>query len=148
MKSQNLMKTLMVVGLAGVALAAGAAKADGKMFEPSFKRGPAIEQVRYDRDTDRYGRPGRYASQAELKSEVAQRLDRQMDRILDGLENGRLTNREAVSLLQEQRQLERLEKRYLADDFLSLNEFRELDQRLDVASQRIFAEKRDRQFDR
>ena len=147
MNAHTTMKSVLVMGLAVMALGTGIAKADDKLIEPAFKRGPVFNDSRFDQDFHR-DRDSRYLNQRDMQEEIDQRQDRQMDRILQGLGSGQLTNREAVALLQEQRDLSRIEKRYLADNFLTTFEYRDLDQRLDVASRHILDEKNDRQRDR
>jgi hypothetical protein len=60
------------------------------------------------------------------------------------MEKGQLTMREAVDLLREHQEINALERRYSADGRLGPRELADLDRRLDVASQNIRFEKRDR----
>jgi hypothetical protein len=87
------------------------------------------------------GRP-HHGMQVRLER-INQRQDRQMQRILDGMENGRLTLREAVLLLREHQDIAYMERQYLADGRLDPFEFQTLDMRLDTASQNIRWEKQD-----
>lgn len=70
-------------------------------------------------------------------------LERRIDQ---GVRHGDLTRNEAVRLRAEFRDLERLERRYrYSDGGLSNWERRDLDRRFDRLSNRIYAERHDRQ---
>jgi hypothetical protein len=69
-----------------------------------------------------------------------------MEKIMHGLRVGNLSQREARKLMHEQREIEQLQRDYLADRHLSRNEWVELDQRLDRAEHDIRSEKRDRNW--
>lgn len=70
-------------------------------------------------------------------------LERRIER---GVRNGDLTRREAVRLRQEFRDITRLEARYrYTDGRLSAWERRDLDERFDRLSHRIYAERHDSQ---
>lgn len=69
------------------------------------------------------------------------RIDSRIDQ---GIRNGALTRREAVSLRSEFRSLNRLEQQYRSGG-LSLRERRDLDRRFDVLSAKVRYEKNDRQ---
>jgi hypothetical protein len=125
-------KTLCLVSVAALGLSAGVSQADwgyaGAQHNPwlagQHNIGPMVfKQQVVDFD---------------------QRLDKQLQRILTGMEKGQLTMREAVDLLREHQEINALERRYSADGRLGPRELADLDRRLDVASQNIRFEKRDR----
>ena len=132
MKIAKTLKTLSIVGVTSLGLYAGASQAD------------------YDGPRWGYNNPYMPVPQAqnhwEFKQQFAdfdQRMDRQLQRILHGMETGRLTMKEAVKLLREHQEINALERQYLADGRLGPREFRDLDRRLDEASRHIQFEKRD-----
>ncbi len=89
--------------------------------------------------------PGRTG---ELEERIDQRQDDLMVRIIQGIDSGRLNGSETASLLREQRDIGRLENRYLADGYLTRSKYRDLEERLDAAERRLFREKHDRVWDR
>lgn len=92
-------------------------------------------------------RPIDYRDDAR-QARIDQRQDEQMERILHGIEYGRLDSKELFVLLKEQREIGKLERAYLADGFLTRFEYQALEDRLDAAERRIFREKHDRGWDR
>lgn len=68
---------------------------------------------------------------------IDNRLDRQHNRIEQGIDSGELTRREARKLLKQNRRLTRL-TRELRDDGLTRKERRHLQAKLDRASERIY----------
>lgn len=84
----------------------------------------------------------------ELEERIDQRQDDLMERIIQGIDSGRLNGHETAALLREQRDIARLENRYLEDGYLTRGEYRDLEERLDAAERRIFREKHDRNWDR
>ena len=136
MKLAQNVKTLCLVGVAAVGLSAGVSQADwgyaGAQHNPwlagQYNNGPMVfKQQVVDFD---------------------QRLDKQLQRVLKGMENGQLTMREAVALLREHQEINTLERQYSADGRLGPRELADLDRRLDVASQHILFEKHDREAQR
>jgi hydroxyacyl-ACP dehydratase HTD2-like protein with hotdog domain len=71
------------------------------------------------------------------------RMDGQLQRILKGMEQGKLTMNEAITLLQEHQEINALQRQYLEDGRLGHRELFDLDHRLDQASRNIMFEKRD-----
>jgi hypothetical protein len=59
-----------------------------------------------------------------------------------------LVAKETALLLREQREISRLESRYLIDGVLSRSEYRDLEERLDAAERHVFREKHDRSWER
>jgi hypothetical protein len=127
-------KTLCVLGVSSLGLNAGVSQAD------------------YDGHGGGYYNPYMPAPQAERHMEFRQqldqfdvRMDRQLQRILNGMEQGKLTMGEATSLLREHQEINALERQYMRDGRLGPRELADLDRRLDLASQHILRENQDRE---
>ena len=60
-----------------------------------------------------------------------------------GLRSGNLSRNEARGLIREQKEINQMQRHYLADGRLSRDEWRQLDHRLDRAADDIRAEKYD-----
>lgn len=145
MELNSMLKTLTLTGLTAMTLAASAAsQADtgyvyfgsnagpwsGAPMNP-WVGNPAMHQARF---------------QAEMKqrhSELDQRQDEQMQRILYGMDKGRLTNVEAAGLIREHLAIANLERKYVADGRLGPNELADLEKRVADAGRRIMFESRD-----
>jgi len=129
------LKTLFTVGVASLGLYAGASQADYDGY-PAYRGNPYLPapQMHYN--------GGNYE---QMLDRFDARLDNHLERILDGMEKGKLTLREAISLLQEHQEINRLERRYTRDGRLGPRELADLDRRLDNASDHIRAEKKDRE---
>jgi hypothetical protein len=80
-----------------------------------------------------------------LMKEVNERQDKQMDRILNGLYEKRITPQEFRKLMDRQRDIQRMERQFLADGLLSRVEFQKLDTALNAASRVIRKEAHDAQ---
>ncbi len=140
MKFTTTVKTLTMLGLTSLTLAAAPSQADnGYLYFGGYPNtnpwmnGPAYQQARY---------------QAAIKERLAQldlRQDAQLQRILGGMEDGRLSMREAVSLIREHVAIAVMERKYLADGRLGPNELRDLEMRLEEANRHILFEKNDRE---
>lgn len=78
-----------------------------------------------------------------LTREVDARQDRQMDRILSGFYERRITPQEFRRLMDEQRDIQKMERRFLADGLLNRHEYQNLDFALNAASRNIFQEGHD-----
>ena len=76
-----------------------------------------------------------YADRSDWKTDVGDRLDRQHSRIEHGIDSGKLTRKEAKALKRETRHLYR---EFREDGHLTKRELRQLDRRLDRASERIW----------
>lgn len=136
MKVATFAKSLGIAGLVSLSLLSGASQADPGYYNNSYAnpwlQGPGYQQQMYYR--------------AAFRQQVAQfdqRLDLQLQRILAGMESGRLNMHEAVGLLREHVAINNQERQYLADGRLGPNELMMLDQRLDHAGKHIFFEKFD-----
>lgn len=137
MKMATPLKSLMLAGIAGLTLAAGASHADfGRPGPEAGPYNPWLAGTHYQQ----------MQYQAAMKEQLArfdQRLDNQLERILRGMERGQLTLAEATGLLREHTAINALERRYLADGRLGPRELRELEERLDKAGEHIRFEKHD-----
>jgi hypothetical protein len=80
-----------------------------------------------------------------LMKAVNERQDQQMDRILNGLYEKRINPHEFRKLMDEQRDIRNMERRFLADGFLTRFEYQKLDTAQDMAGRSIFKEGRDAQ---
>lgn len=138
MKVASTLKTLTLLGLTALTLGAASSQADpgygyfggNQSFNP-WLNGPTYQQARY------------LAGMKERQAQLEQRMDKQLQRILSGMENGKLTLREATGLLREHLEIGALERGYMADGRLGPRELASLEQRLDEASRRIMFEKHD-----
>lgn len=131
------LKTLTILGATALTLSAGASHADfGRPGYPPaahnpWLAGPAYQQARY------------YADLKVQLDRFDERQERQLQRILTGMEQGKLTMTEAIGLLREHTAISALERQYMADGRLGSRELRELEERLDQASAHIRFEKHD-----
>jgi len=154
MKLTTSLKTLAMLGLTTLTLAAGSSQANGGFVvfgsnSNTWASNPAVHPTRYEardevRDEVRY--KTRY--QVEMKHRQAQlnlRQDAQMQRILKGMDNGKLTSREAADLLREHLAIANMERNFLVDGRLGANELAHLEKRLDIAAKNIKWEIRDRE---
>lgn len=131
MQTATKIKTLCLAGLTSALLISGASQADPGFHRPMYNP-PAVNPY--------------LAPPADFRQHVSQfdaRLDAQLQRILTGMETGKLTLREAVGLLREHQAINALERQFLADGRLGPRELADLDHRLDAASRHIAAEKHD-----
>jgi hypothetical protein len=138
MKVATTLKTLTLLGLTALTLGAASSQADpgyyggNQNFNP-WLNGPTYQQARY------------LAGMKERQAQLEQRMDNQLQRILGGMEQGKLTLREATGLLREHLEIGALERSYLADGRLGPREMASLEQRLDEANRHIMFEKHDRE---
>jgi hypothetical protein len=77
--------------------------------------------------------------------EINLRQEEQRARIEAGLRRGAITRFEYRRLMAEQQDIQARERAFVADGILSPREFTDLNRRLDIASQHIVIEARDRQ---
>ena len=96
-----------------------------------------------------WGRDGYANSRASQTKAYGQQInarqDRQMQRIEAGKRTGRLTRAEFRVLMQEQRDIRRMERHVRADGRIGRREFQRVDRALDIANRNIRAEQHDRQ---
>ena len=139
MKFTTTLKTLTMLGLTSLTLAATSSQADSGGYYGGYQNvnpwltSPANQQALY------------LGAMKQRVAQLNQRQDAQMQLILVGMEEGRLTMREATSLLREHLAISALERNYLADGRLGPNELRDLERRLDEANRHIMFEENDRE---
>ncbi len=75
---------------------------------------------------------------------INDRQEQQVDRIVQGVNNGSISKDEFINLMAQQKQISNQERQFLADGFLSQDEFARLNAALDQAGQGIRSERRDR----
>lgn len=143
MKITTTAKTLTMLGLMSLGLAAGPGQADSGViyfnnnpYANPYLNAPAYQQARMA------------AAVRERLMRLDQRQDAQLQRITRGIEEGRLTDREAVALLREHLAISTLERRYLIDGRLGPRELDDLEYRLAEAERHIKFERNDRDVDR
>lgn len=128
MKTKTMLKTL---GLAAVMAVSSGAFANG-----------------WNDDGPRFGFPGHdhapdVQHNLERINNVNDRQDNQLERILARYYEGRLTQPEFRMLMDEQTDIRKMERSFMADGFLNRFEFHKLDHALEVASRNIFREAHD-----
>ncbi len=148
MNTVNLMKKGFGIGaLSCIALMAGPAQAHGWGQPNSYLPVSAQPAPHHG---DRHGLDDRFAPalapRLEVVADIDQRQQRQARRIRAGFDSGQLSRHEARDLLREQRHIEKMQRRYLADGRLSRDEWRHLDAMLDRASVNIREERHDRNW--
>ena len=74
---------------------------------------------------------------------INDRQEQQVDRIVQGVNNGSISKDEFINLMAQQKQISNQERQFLADGFLSQDEFARLNAALDQAGQSIRFERRD-----
>ena len=128
MKSTLMKTTLGMLMLGSLGLAATGAQAD------------------WGRDGHGYRQDEHaYRQSLAYNRQIDARQARQMERIRAGRHDGSLTRHEFRYLMQEQRHIRAMERRFRADGVIDAREFRRLDHALDRASRDIRAEHHDRQ---
>ena len=149
MKNNRIVKALAIAAISSLTLLAGASQASSwgnhathfaTPYAPYSSDRSGYVPASYDHDASR-GFKTREASYV-----IDNRQQTQMEKIMHGLRVGNLSQREARKLIHEQREIEQLQRDYLADRHLSRNEWVELDQRLDRAERDIRSEKSDRNW--
>lgn len=149
MKIKATLKTLSLLGLSSLALVAASGHADngygnyGGVQNPNPWFGVAPNTNPWAANQQHQARL--LATLKQRQMQFDQRQDAQMLRILNGMENGKLTSREAVALLREHLAIANLERKYMADGRLGPNELASLEQRLAEAHKHITFEQRDRE---
>lgn len=126
MKTKTILKTL---GLAATMAASAGAFANG-----------------WHDDGPRFGFAGphpAFKESLQMIKDVNDRQDRQLERILARFYEGRLTPAEFRKLMDEQADIRKMERSFMADGFLNRYEFNRLDEALNAASRNIFREAHD-----
>jgi len=142
MKNNRIVKTLIIAALSSVTLIAGASQANSwghyeKAYAPYTNYHPG-----FDRPTFR-DHPQVNYKQHDVRYDIDSRQQILVEKIMHGVRAGSLSESEARKLMREQREIEQLQRHFMADRHLSRNEWRELDHRLDIAAREIRTEKRD-----
>lgn len=146
MKTATLAKHLSLIALAGLALAAASAQAYGGGYNPYL---PVVVQPapQHGDPRDFGGRFERdFSPRDDNDANIDIRQQQQMQRIRHGMATGQLSRHEARDLVWEQREIERTQRRYLADGRLSRDEWISLDRMLDQSAGNIRAEKHDQNW--
>jgi len=131
MEITNTVKTLCIVGVTALGLYAGTSKAGYEGYPTHQNPYLPAPHAHFD---------------AGFKQRLEQfdiRMDRQQQRIQGGMEQGKLTMKEVIRLLQEHQAINALERLYLRDGRLGPWELVDLDRRLEQANMNIFWEKQD-----
>ncbi|MEW5786607.1 MAG: hypothetical protein AB1899_02010 [Pseudomonadota bacterium] len=144
MNTTRIAKILGLAALSSLSLLSGASQADGWGFyvnngfppAPAFMPPPPM------------GKPGAWcppqvAPRVAYQPVNAAQAD-QRERIFQGIRSGQLTQREAEELFRDQRKIDKVEQRYLADGRLTRGEWADLNDRLRESSREIYEEKHDR----
>lgn len=136
MNVRNTLKTVATTTLIALALGGAAAQADTTV---EIQKRPASGW------NDGSAFPGHHNDYRDDKRQdrVDQRQDDLLERVLSGIESGRLDRRESVFALRDLRDIAKLERTYLVDNYLSRFEYETLDDRLDAAERRLFRDKHD-----
>jgi hypothetical protein len=130
MKTNMILKTLGVAAVMAVSTGAFANGWNGggpRFGFPDYNNGPVLKES------------------LNLIKNVNDRQDQQLERILGQFYAGRLTQAELRKLMDEQGDIRRMERSFMADGLLNPFEFQKLDDALDAASRRIFKEAHDAQ---
>lgn len=127
MKTKKLIQSLGLAAVMG--MSAGASGNDE--YRPDFNNGPAFNNHPVFRESLR------------LMDKVNDRQERQMDRILNGFYERRISPAEFRRLMDGQREINRMERAFLSDGFLTRFEFRRLSAALNAANRDIFREGHD-----
>lgn len=138
------LKTLIVTALlSSGAVMAGSAHAEVNRSNPyvnGYGHAPASVQV-----VVKYDHPDYRVNNANTWRYIDQRQVQQRARIDQGIRSGELTPMEAQRLIGEQREIERMQRAYMADNRLSPFERQRLMNELDEASNDIWNQKHDAQ---
>lgn len=140
MKNIRIIKALSIATLSALSLITGASQAnDWGHYEranaPYFPDRPGFDH-----------RGPRASPHFEFDFNIDARQQHQMEQIMHGLRSGELSRHEARYLIREQREIEQMQRHYLADGRMNRDEWLQLDRRLDHAARDIDAEKHDRNW--
>jgi len=150
MKIATTLKTFTLLGLTSLSLASSVSQADNGFvyYERASMPTPWAGNAQHANPwmaNPAYQQARIAAEMKERQMQLDQRQDKQMERILSGMENGKLTLRESVNLLREHVDIANLERKFISDGRLGLRELAILEKRLDEASMLIMFEKKDRE---
>lgn len=139
MKTVTIAKTLSLIALSSLALAAGISHAHGWGGHNPYLTASAPVFERSPHHGDPFAHDLGHAG-------IDARQQKQLERIRNGIEHGQISRHEARDLYREQKEIEWAQRRYLADGRLSRDEYRNLDRMLDQAGANIREEKHDRNW--
>lgn len=132
MKSKLIAKTLGLIALASIALTSPITHANDWRDDDNRDNGYSQS------DDDRGGYPmERLREGFRFASIVNDRQDRQLDRIMAGVINNRLSKGMFIRLMAEQKNIRAQERSFMNDRFMTEAEFRRLNRSLDVADNNI-----------
>jgi hypothetical protein len=144
MKSTKTRMTLGALALATLGLSPLAANAGFCPLDMFTGNPGGCSQSGGGQDTCPTRRPDDLRRQyLDILSRIEGRQERQLGRIHQGVEQGALNARETEKLMREEWYIERMQRRFLSDGFLSREEWHVLNTALDQASQDIRQEVRD-----
>ncbi len=146
---KNTLKTLALFGLTSLTLIAADSQADNRYgyfdaaptpwVNPAAVANPWLANSAYQQQARLY------ATMKQRQALLDQAQDAQMQRILAGMDSGRLTSREAAGLLREHLAIANLERGYMADGRLGPNELVDLEQRVAEADKHITFDQNNRE---
>lgn len=131
MKSNLIAKTLGLIALAGVAATSPLAHANDWQDDDNRNYGYSESENRAGYNMSQLREGFRYSRI------VNDRQDRQLDKIIAGVANNRLSKSEFLRLMQEQKAIRAMERGFMDDRFMNEAEFRRLNQSLDIADRNI-----------
>jgi hypothetical protein len=152
MKIATTMKSLALLGLATLTLGATASQADSGYV--LFGRAPMPDPVPWNAvppNANPWLNNGAFqqarfaAAMKQRQAQLDQRQDAQMQRILSGMDSGRLSSREAAGLLREHLSIANMERNFMSDGRLGPEELISLERRLADAERHITFEQNDRE---
>lgn len=140
MKNTRIIKAFSIAALSSLCLVTGASQANdwGHYERASAPYFP-------DRPGFNHRGPNAFL-QLESDYSIDARQHQQMEQIMRGIRSGDLSRHEARDLIREQKEIEQMQRHYLADGRMSRDEWLQLDRRLDHAARDIRAEKHDRNW--
>lgn len=143
MKDGMMMKTLGLLVLSILGLAAGAAKAEGRGCQTPVQN-PYLVHVQ-PQPAPLWGWHSGQGGE-RWNDHIDLHQNRQASLIRYGVHTGQLTPREALRLMAEQREIDRLQRQFTADGHISAQERRRLELALHEARRNIREELHDRQY--
>jgi hypothetical protein len=138
MNKPILLKTVAML-VAGLALGAGSAMADGR-YDQDSRHDRGYERHHEEPKFGFWGFPGGH-HYGDRGIDARQYSMRQ--RIAEGIRSGELTRYEAQRLFEEQHRIALMERNFRSDGVLSPWELRVLDREMDETSRYIFRQKHD-----
>lgn len=128
MKTKKIIQTLGIAAVLGIS--ASALAHGNQDYRPAY-------------DSNAFHKHPVFQESLRLMNEVNERQDKQLDRILKGFYEKRITPQEFRKLMDEQRDIRRLERQFLADGMLTRLEYQRLDTALNTANRNLRKESND-----